>query len=52
LDKCGRKKRLDFNPRFKIAYALKRSLKTGIKPMRLETMRNDYNDMYNEIIGH
>jgi hypothetical protein len=49
LDKCGRKKRLDFSPRFKITYALKRSLKTGIKPMRLETMKNDYNDMYNEI---
>jgi hypothetical protein len=49
LDKCGRKKRLDFNPRFKIAYALKRSLRTGIKPMRLETMRNDYSDMYDEI---
>lgn len=52
LDKCGRKNRLDFNPRFKIAYALKRSLKTGIKPMRLETMKNDYNDMYNEIASN
>lgn len=49
LDKCGRKKRLDFNPRFKISYALKRSLKTGITPMRLETMKNNYSDTYNEI---
>ena len=49
LNKCGRKKRLDFNPRFKIPYALKRSLKIGIKPMRLETMKNNYGDMYNEI---
>lgn len=50
LDKCGRKKRLDFRPRYKVGYALKRSLKTGIKPMRLETMRNNYSDMYQEII--
>jgi hypothetical protein len=45
LDRCGRKRRLDFNPRDK-SYALKRSLKIGIKPMKLETMKNNYYDMY------
>lgn len=46
LDKCGRRRRLDFNPRYKVNYALKRSLKTGIKPMKLDTMMNDYYSMY------
>lgn len=31
LDKCGRRRKLDFNPRDKISYTLKRSLKIGIK---------------------
>lgn len=50
LDKCGKKKRLNFRPRYKIGYALKRSLKTGIKPMRLETLKNDYSDIYGEVV--
>lgn len=52
LDKCGRRRRLDFNPRDRISYALKRSLRTGIKPMKLETMRDNYLDMYMETITH
>jgi hypothetical protein len=51
LDKCGMRRRLDFNPRHKISYALKRSLKTGIKPMKLETMKNNYCDVYKELIN-
>ena len=38
LDKCGRKGRLDFSPRDKISYALKRSLKTGMKPKKISLL--------------
>ena len=38
LDKCGRKGRLDFSPRDKISYALKRSLKTGMKPKKIQSI--------------
>jgi hypothetical protein len=51
LDKCGRKKRLSFRASYKVGYALRRSLKTGIRPMRLDTMKNNYGDMYNEIFS-
>lgn len=50
LDKCGRKNPLRFNARHKVRYALNRSRQTGIKPMKLETMKRDYADMYKEII--
>lgn len=50
LDKCGRRRRLDFNPRDRISYALKRSLKTGIRPMKLETMKKKYFEMYREVV--
>jgi hypothetical protein len=51
LDQCSKRRRLDFNPRNKISYALRRSLKTGIKPMKLETMKNNYSDMYREVVS-
>jgi hypothetical protein len=50
LDNCGKMRRLDFNPRDRISYALKRSLRTGIKPMKLETMKNNYCDMYRMVV--
>jgi hypothetical protein len=43
-------RRLDFNPRDRISYALKRSLRTGIKPMKLETMKQNYLEMYTEVV--
>jgi hypothetical protein len=49
LDKCGRKKKLSFRASYKVGYALRRSLRTGIRPMKLDTMKNNYSDMYNEI---
>jgi hypothetical protein len=52
LDRCGRRRRLDFSPREKIRYSLKRSLKSGIKPMKLETMKYNYYDMYEELLAH
>ena len=39
LDRCGQKRRLDFNARFKVRYALKRSKQNGIRPMQLDTMK-------------
>jgi hypothetical protein len=51
LDKCGRKRKLDFSPRSKISYSLKQSSRTGIKPMKLETMKNNYYDMYKELVA-
>jgi hypothetical protein len=50
LDKCGRRRRLDFNPRDKISYSLKRSLKTGMKPMKLETMKNSYYQLFDVLL--
>jgi hypothetical protein len=49
LDKCGRRNPLRFNARYKARYALNRSRQTMIKPMKLETVRTDYRDMYKEI---
>ena len=50
LNKCGRKKSLKFNVTYKVNYALNHSRKVGMKPMRLDTMKLDYTDMYKEII--
>jgi hypothetical protein len=50
LDKCGRRRRLDFKPRYKITYALKRALETSMRPMKLDTMKNNYYDIYKEVI--
>lgn len=49
LDKCGQRNSLRFNAKYKARYALNRSRQTMIKPMKLETMRRDYPDMYKEI---
>jgi hypothetical protein len=52
LDKCGKRRRLDFNPKYRISYALKRSLRTGMKPMKLETMKKNYYEMYRMVVVH
>jgi hypothetical protein len=49
LDKCGRKNSLRFNVKYKVRYALNRSRQTGIKPMKMETLKRDYADMHKEI---
>jgi hypothetical protein len=48
-NKCGRRNSLRFNAKYKARYVLNRSRQTMIKPMKLETMRRDYPDMYKEI---
>jgi hypothetical protein len=50
LDRCGQKHRLDFNARFKVRYALNRSKRNGIRPMKLATMKTNYSDVYQEVV--
>jgi hypothetical protein len=50
LDKCGRKRRLDFNARQKVKYALSRSKQNGIRSMRLDTMKTSYFDLYQMVV--
>jgi hypothetical protein len=50
LDKCSQKRPLRFNVRYKVNYALNRSRREATKPMKLDTMKVDYADMYKEII--
>jgi hypothetical protein len=50
LDKCGQKNQLRFNAKYKVRYALHRSRQSGIKPMKLETMKRDYTEMYKEVV--
>jgi hypothetical protein len=49
LDKCKRIRSLDFNARSKIDYALKHAFPY---PMRQDTMREKYPQMYAEIFAH
>jgi len=50
LDRCGQKKPLGFTARRKVNYALNRSRREGMRPMKLNTMKEDYADMYEEIL--
>jgi hypothetical protein len=50
LDKCSQKRHLRFNVRYKVNYALNRSRGEAMKPMKLDTMKVDYTDMYEEIM--
>jgi Primase X len=53
LDKCSRIRRLDFSPRNKISYALKHAnYGPVLYPMRLDTMKSKYPQMYKEIFLH
>jgi hypothetical protein len=49
FDRCSQKRRLDFNAPLKVRYALNRSKQNGIRPMRLDTMRENYADLYRKI---
>ena len=51
LNRCSQKRRLDFNARFKVRYALNRSKHNGIRPMRLDTMKESYSDLYQEVFS-
>ena len=52
LDKCGRIRLLDFKPRYKVNYALKRAnYGPVLYPMRLDTIKSKYPQMYAEIFA-
>jgi hypothetical protein len=47
LDKCAKIRSLDFNPRYKINYALKRANNGPVLyPMKLDTIKSKYSEMY------
>jgi hypothetical protein len=50
LNKCGHKRSLDFNAKLKVSYALKKSKQNRIRPMRLDTIKIDYPDMYHGVV--
>lgn len=50
LDKCAQIEPLKFNSRYKINYALNRARETRRPPMRLDTLKVKYADMYKEIM--
>jgi hypothetical protein len=43
---------LKFNVRYKANYALNRSMKECMRPMRFDTMKAGYPDMHREIMLH
>jgi hypothetical protein len=52
LDKCAKKKSLDFDPRYKINHALKRANNGPVLyPMKLDTIKSKYYEMYAEIFA-
>jgi hypothetical protein len=52
LDKCGRVRPLDFKPRYKVNYALKRAnYGPVLYPMKLDTIKSKYPEMYKEIFA-
>lgn len=51
LDRCGQKRRLDFNARLKVRYALNRSKQNGTRPMRLDTIKESYFDVYQKMMS-
>jgi hypothetical protein len=50
LNKCGQKRRLDFNARYRVKCALNKSKQNGIRPMRLDTMQTSYLDVYQAVV--
>lgn len=50
LDKCSQKSSLKFNIRYEVRYALNRAKREAMRPMKLDTMRSNYPDMYQEIM--
>jgi hypothetical protein len=52
LDKCDRIRPLDFKPRYKVNYALKRAnYGPVLYPMKLDTVKSKYPEMYAEIFA-
>ena len=49
LDKCGKRKSLTFNVRYKVNYALNHAKDECMYPMKLDTIKSKYHEMYNEI---
>ena len=49
LDKCGKKRSLTFNVRYKINYALNRAKDECMYPMKLDTIKSKYPEVYEEI---
>ena len=49
LDKCGKKRPLTFNVRYKVNHALNRAKDECMYPMKLDTIKSKYNEMYEEI---
>jgi Primase X len=50
LDKCSQRSSLEFNVRYEVRYALNRAKREAMRPMKLDTMRSNYPDMYQEIM--
>jgi hypothetical protein len=49
LDKCTQRSSLEFNVRYELRYALDLAKREAMRPMKLDTMRSNYPDMYKEI---
>ena len=50
LDKCSQRSSLEFNVRYEVRYALNPAKREAMRPMKLDTMRSNYPDMYQEIM--
>ena len=50
LDKCSQRSSLEFNVRYEVIYALNRAKREAMRPMKLDTMRSNYPDIYKEIM--
>jgi hypothetical protein len=49
LDKCAEKRSLTFNVRYKVNHALKHAKDQCMYPMKLDTIKSKYHELYNEI---
>jgi hypothetical protein len=47
---CAKKRPLTFNARYKIKYALNRAKDECMYPMKLDTIKSKYHEMYEEAI--
>jgi hypothetical protein len=50
LDKCGKKRSLTFNVRCKVNHALNRAKDQCMYPMKLDTIKSKYHEMYQEVM--
>ena len=49
LDKCGKRRSLTFNVRYTVNHALNRAKDECMHPMKLDTIKSKYHEMYQEI---